>query len=288
MQGKTTQSGFWLFLALSLVLMGCEQTTLTGSSFSITGSVPGAHPSTSPSGGPATKKLELNEISPSPRPSSDYHSGGSGNGQNSSCKSYPFVPDTVDSPALVFKWDYPVNSANLKAIGVFGIMENGGGFEEVATETELHLTKSHDPVYALAEGMVVYIQPISGIASDAGETEGVFVRYGRNFLIKYVHVRNPVVQLGQQLKTGDLIGSTIVVSPNTPSEYGFYEVETRIKESEGVYAYPMYNFLDASSKSLFDSWWADAKITRDASAKNPFKAKDKEDLTEQSDPCLFQ
>ncbi|MGK5088205.1 M23 family metallopeptidase [Bdellovibrionota bacterium FG-2] len=282
---KRTKTGFSLLLAALALLPACDQDLLSTPLPTAT-ATPAAAPSSTQSNAspkPGTKKLEITETPPSPRPNNS-----SNNNQESNCKSYPFVPDTSDSPSLVFKWDYPVNSTNLTTVGVFGVMENGGGKEEVATETELHLTKSHDSIYALSDGIVIQIQSAIGPVIDPGEVEGVLVRYGKNFLIKYVHVRNPVVQLGQQIKMGELIGSTIMISPNTPSEYGFYEVETRIKESDGVYAYPMYNFLDASSKALFDGWWADAKIWRDSLAKNPFKAKDKEDITQQMDPCFFQ
>ena len=186
----------------------------------------------------------------------------------------PYTPDTTTLPTLTLKFDIDLNATTVNAIGVFGALENGGGFEEIATETEFHLNQQETAIYALADGIVIYIQPpLSG--AQPGEVEGVWVRYGRNFLIKYVHVKNPVVQEGQVITAGDKIGTTITDGQNR----GFWEVEVNVKEGDTIYARPFYNYCDSACKSTLDEIWADDTITRSSDAIAPWKVLDQYDQT---------
>lgn len=193
---------------------------------------------------------------------------------SSDFEAQPYTPDTTELPTLTLKFDIDLNATTVKSLGVFGAMENGGGFEEIATETEFHLDQQDLAIYALAGGIVMYIQPpLSG--AQAGEVEGVWVRYGRNFLIKYVHVKNPVVQEGQVIAAGDKIGTTITDGQNR----GFWEVEVDVKEGDTIYARPFYDYCDADCKSIMDTLWDDETITRSDNAIAPWKVLDQYDQT---------
>lgn len=194
--------------------------------------------------------------------------------------SYAYVPDTTDKPQLTLKWDGPLDETTVKHLGPFGIKEGGGGFEEIATEYELHLNKGGDPIYALADGIVVYLQPpLSGAVP--GEVEGVWVRYGRNFIIKYVHLLNPLVKEGQTIKAGERIGTVA-----TYNQEGFWEVEVQVKEGNHIYAYPWLNFCDATSRATLEGLWANSQISR-SETKSPWTDLDRYDVTERTRPGVF-
>lgn len=179
----------------------------------------------------------------------------------------PYVPDTDAIPSVTLKFDNPLSANTVHYIGVFGVIENGGGFDEVATEVELHLEDESASIYAITDGVVMYIQPpMSG--AQAGEVEGVWVRYGKNFLVKYVHVINPAVVKGQIITVGDRIGSTA----SDGQGRGLWEVEVNVKEGGAIYARSLYDYCDEQCKLTLDLLWDNPDIGRIDGAFAPFKA----------------
>jgi hypothetical protein len=106
--------------------------------------------------------------------------------------------------------------------GPFGVWENSNG-GEVATEIEMRLN-ARLGVFAMAEGKVTKIQS-STQPFEAGEVEGVFVKYGENYTIKYAHVKDPVVSVGASITPGQKIGDTVQSSAGVY----FWEAELRHK-----------------------------------------------------------
>lgn len=198
----------------------------------------------------------------------------------SETKSFAYVPDTTELPKLALKWEGPLDETSVNHLGPFGVKEGGGGFEEIATEYEIHLKKGGDPIYALADGIVVYIQPAYS-GAVAGEVEGVWVRYGRNFVIKYVHLVNPTVTEGKTIKAGDRLGT--VASLN---QGGFWEVEVQVKEGARVFAYPWLGYCDAPTRAILEGLWNNPGITH-GEAKAPWTDLDRFDVTDRTRPGIF-
>lgn len=195
-------------------------------------------------------------------------------------KTHAYVPDTTDLPKLSLKWDGPLDETTVTSLGPFGVKEGGGGFEETATEYELHLKQGGVPIYALADGIVVYLQaPLSGAV--AGEVEGVWVRYGRNFVIKYVHLLNPLVKEGQTVKAGERIGTVA-----TYNQGGFWEVEVQVKEGNRIFAYPWLDFCDAPTRATLEGLWANDKIFH-PSTKSPWTDLERYEVTDRTRPGIF-
>ncbi|GEM_PF-5717548 len=199
---------------------------------------------------------------------------------NSNTKTHVYVPDTTDMPKLALKWEGPLDESTVSHLGPFGVTEGGGGFEETATEYELHLKKGGDPIYALAGGMVVYIQAAISPGA-AGEVEGVWVRYGRNFVIKYVHLVDPLVTEGQTISAGDRLGT--VASYN---QGGFWEVEVQVKEGDKIFAYPWLDFCDTATRATLEGLWTNSAITHGV-AKAPWTDLERYDVTERTRPGIF-
>jgi hypothetical protein len=116
--------------------------------------------------------------------------------------------------------------------GAFGIWE-GGAMGEVAQELEVRFVERMG-VFAMVDGVVTSIQPAYS-PTEAGEVEGVWVRYGERFIVKYVHVTNPLVKVGDRVAKGQRIGETLFYSVATPP-FAFWEAELRVKEGSSVFA----------------------------------------------------
>ena len=179
-------------------------------------------------------------------------------------------PDTAETPVLHFRWDYELNESNIKGMGPFGVTESN---DEVATELEIHLKKWHDPIYAMTDGIVVEIQEDD--TDNQGTVEGVWIKYGKNVLLKYVHVYNITVKEGDIIYVGDIIGYTTKFR-----DFGFFEVEFRIKEGDKVYAYPFYDFCDKECKQILEPLWNNPDLQYGRNLKIPYKIMDKYDVTE--------
>lgn len=139
--------------------------------------------------------------------------------------------------------------------GPFGIWENSNS-GEVATEIEMRLN-TRLGVFAMAEGKVVEIQT-STSPFENGEVEGVFVKYGENFVIKYAHVKDPIVHVGDSISMGQKIGSTVLLSNGSY----FWEAELREKSGNSIYAKPWNAYL--TNAALFNSLYGSGNCTTTA------------------------
>lgn len=135
-------------------------------------------------------------------------------------------------------------SGSVTGCGPFGIWESGNG-GEVATEIEIRLM-GRLGVFAMADGTVTAIQSTSQ-PFEAGEVEGVFVRYGENYSIKYAHVVNPIVAVGDIITKGQRLGTTVRL---TGGDY-FWEAELQKKSGSTYYAIPWNGLL--TNAAVFNS-----------------------------------
>lgn len=192
---------------------------------------------------------------------------------------YPYVPDTTDYPTLTFKWDYTLNKSTVEFIGPFGVTEANP--PAPATEIEIHTKIGGDPIYALADGIVVEIQEKANPVVT-GLVEGVWVRYGRNFMIKYTKVVNPLFKAGDIVKKGDIIGKVLHYG------YGFYEVEIRILKEDKVYADLMLDYCDSASKQILLDLWNEVGVPTinqwQPVPYSPWRASEKIDVTSTVSP----
>lgn len=171
--------------------------------------------------------------------------------------SYPFVPDTAAYPSLQIYWDRPLDSASVHWLGPYGIWENGGGFDEIAGEIELHLHQNHENIYALTEGIVVDVQPLG--APDPAQphrVEGLWIRYGRNFIVKYYSVNFPAVGKGSVVRTGQVLGKTSAIGAS-----GFYEVGIYLNAG-GSWADCPFPYFNSESQQILLDLWNDGSIGR--------------------------
>jgi len=127
--------------------------------------------------------------------------------------------------------------------GPFGIWEGSPG--EVATELEMRLN-TRLGVFAMADGIVIDVQAASQ-PYESGEVEGVWVRYGENYVIKYVHVKDPTVTAGNVVTAGQRLG----VTPDICGGLFFLESEVRKKQDGKLYALAWSTLLNDSGE--FDS-----------------------------------
>jgi hypothetical protein len=177
--------------------------------------------------------------------------------------------------------------------GPFGVWE-AGTYPTGEVGTEIEMRKStREKVYAMASGVVVAIQE-STAPMETGEVEGVWVRYGANYVIKYVHVKSPIVELGDRVAPGDVIGDTVAMSNG--SMY-FYEVEVRRKDGDTLYALPWNTLLSGDNKTAFDGLFGngncaapsvigiDGQATTVSNWKND--AVTEIDVTSMDQPCSF-
>jgi murein DD-endopeptidase MepM/ murein hydrolase activator NlpD len=89
------------------------------------------------------------------------------------------------------------------------------------------------------------------------EVEGIWVRYGRNFLIKYVHVGYPQVKAGEIVRQGQVLGKTVLINGK-----GFWEISVNLRENNETYADCPYHYFNFSTKNLFLNLWNDQNISR--------------------------
>jgi murein DD-endopeptidase MepM/ murein hydrolase activator NlpD len=175
------------------------------------------------------------------------------------------------------------------ACGAFGVTENGsGGATDTATEIEMRLSQRAS-VYAMAPGVVVYIQP-STDPLESGEVEGVWVRYGQDYVIKYVHVLNPVVSKGERIETGAKIGTTPAFTQGGTTLY-FWEVEVQRKSGSSVTSLAWNSLLSSASshQTTFNTLYSHGQCTAAAGTSN-WKANSSSgefDSTSRTQPCAF-
>lgn len=178
----------------------------------------------------------------------------------------PVYPETTATPELRFIWDYPLNESNIIGMGPFGVTESN---DEIATELEIHTKKWHDPIYAMASGVVLEIQEEKN-PQEKNTVQGVWIKHGHNVLLKYVHVYNVSVEEGDIIHVGDVIGYTTKFR-----DYGFFEVELRIKDGDKVYAYPFYDYCDSDCKELLAPLWYNKDLQYGRNLKIPWKVIDR-------------
>jgi hypothetical protein len=225
---------------------------------------------------------------------------------SSSCSSpQSYIPDTTSLPILSFYWDLNGDGTAVSmnttarrntfynglkssvACGPFGIFESGNG-GEYATEIELHRTAAGERIFALTSGIVTELQ--AATAPTESETEGIWVRYGRNFTLKYTHVCTVQVNIGDQITEGQLLAYTCAS--------GFYEVEAEEKSGSTILARPMRNYLSSSDQSIFDTLltigtrcsvlgWTNQDGSTATVANWANTAKTEIDVTAQVRPCSF-
>lgn len=186
-----------------------------------------------------------------------FHACANKNEKKTLVPSFPYYPDTDAIPALSLLWDRPLDSNSVSWIGTYGVWEGTGAHVEIAAELELHLNLSGEAIYALSDGVVVYVQTVAnqGDAIKPNEVEGIWVRYGRNFMLKYVHVGNPLVREGDIIRQGQRIGSTA-----NYNNFGFWEVEAQIRQGNRQYIDCLYNYFDPATKNIFDALITDPQI----------------------------
>lgn len=130
---------------------------------------------------------------------------------------------------------------------------SGGGLYktgyEPATESEMVLTSTREPVYSYCSGTIVFMTYEA--INFEGQPEGeIAIRYGSKYVVKHVHVVDfqPIVQVGNTIEAGELIGYTEKMGAG-----GFWEVEVSYLKGNNQYrAVPLYFFLDTASKAVFD------------------------------------
>ncbi len=181
---------------------------------------------------------------------------------------YTVYPDTTAAPVLRFYWGpdrQTIVPPTLSEIGIYGIWEGGSGGGayktgcEPATEIELRLTSTRDAVYSCSKGTVVYVN--AGSANAYGQLVGtVSVRYGRNYIAKYLHVTDipAVITAGSSVEEGALLGYTEKMSPSS----GFWELELDfIKDPSTIRAIPPIGFFDTDSTAVFNDMLASVPET---------------------------
>lgn len=169
---------------------------------------------------------------------------------------YSSYPDTDAYPSLTLNWNRALDNTSVNFLGAFGVWEGAPNHPEIASEIEIHLDHGGESIYALADGRVVEIQA-SEHPDYSGEVEGVWIRYGNNFLLKYVHVDYPTVQAGDIVHKGQRIGQVHFMGTS-----GFYEVEARLKLGGDIFAVCILPYFDAASRQTLIDLWADNTIRR--------------------------
>jgi Peptidase family M23 len=233
--------------------------------------------------------------------------GGGGNCENPISTLHP---STSAAPELVFSFGLASDATptelssdalrtallgllSFSGCGAFGVYESGNG-GEIATEIEMRFSQRMG-VFALADGVVVYIQP-SSAPLESGEVEGVWVRYGSNYVIKYVHVVNPTVSEGDLVSAGDKLGTTVLLSQGGSPQY-FWEVEVQRRSGSSISSLAWNSLLkntgaSPTHKARFDSMYGAAGTNcTAASGTSNWKANSNTsgeiDTTERSQPCAF-
>lgn len=133
---------------------------------------------------------------------------------------YDVYPDTEDPPLLAYYGPDP-DQVGIDSIGAYGDWEGGGNAfkpgEEPATEIEIRsIGSSPVPLKAPCDGVLVYV-------NREGQDGDVSIRYGRRYVVKYLHVAGIPTNLraGMKVRQGDLVGYTASMGPDTQ----FWELE---------------------------------------------------------------
>ena len=186
-------------------------------------------------------------------------SSGGGGGGDTTIYDYTIFPDTDAAPQLTFYWGagkQTVVPPSISSISSrYGGWEGSGGggvFKsglEPATESEMILTTTREPVYSYCPGTIVKAtyEPTNALGQQEGE---VAVRYGRKYVVKHVHITQiqPAVVVGQTIEAGTLIGYTEQMGSGS-----FWEVEVDwLKSGTECRALPVVFFLDAASQTVFN------------------------------------
>src|SRR4051812_14746137 len=174
--------------------------------------------------------------------------------------------------------------------GPFGVWGSGNG-GEVATEIEMRIN-TRLGVYAMVSGVVTVIQA-SSAPGESGEVEGVWISYGTNYVIKYVHVKDPIVAVGDHVSAGQKIGSTVASGGGY-----FIEAELRQKVGDTIYAIPFNSLL--SNAAPFNALYGAGNctpggvVTNDGSTVttasnwvNDSLSPARVDVTSVAEPCSF-
>lgn len=179
--------------------------------------------------------------------------------QNENYIYYPYIPDTNAYPELNLKWEHSLDNSNVVWLGAFGVWEGVGAHVEIAGEIEIHPLHGDEYIYAMSDGIVVEIQTVAnhGDPIVANQIEGIWVRYGRNFLMKYVHVGFPTVKDGDIIRKGQVLGKTVEFNGE-----GFWEIATFVNDSGRTFAVCPYNHLDAETHAILTGLWNDNAIAR--------------------------
>lgn len=173
---------------------------------------------------------------------------------------YDYFPETWELPSLHIFWDRTLDRNSVTWLGTYGIWEGNGDHIEIAAELELHLNVSGESIYALADGVVVYDQRKANAIDNiniGNIHEGLWIRYGHRFMLKYVHIDNPTVKEGDRVLKGQRLGSTSNINGS-----GFWEVSAQVLDNGRSYSDCLYSFYDLESKNLFDQLWSDSAIGR--------------------------
>jgi hypothetical protein len=172
---------------------------------------------------------------------------------------YKIYPDTADAPNLTFYWGNPRQTIVPPTVtdsgSLYGEWEGSGGGSfiyghEPATETEMILSATREPIYSYCEGTIVYAtrEHTNAYGQWVGE---ITVRYGRKYAIKHMHVVDfsPSITVGITIEKGTLLAYTEKLGDGA----GFWEVEMdHIKSSTECRAVPVVRYLDAASSQVFD------------------------------------
>jgi hypothetical protein len=121
---------------------------------------------------------------------------------------------------------------------------------EPATESEMVLSSSREPIYSYCRGTIVYATGES--TNFFNQRVGVVVvRYGRKYAVKHAHVVDIPTNItaGTTVEKGTLLGYTEQYAENV----GFWESElVYLKSTSECRALPIVFYLDPLSRQVFD------------------------------------
>lgn len=172
---------------------------------------------------------------------------------------YTVYPDTSAAPVLRFYWGaakQTVAPSTLSSIGKYGEWEGSGGASvfkpgfEPASEIEIRLTSTREPVYSYSAGTIVYLN--TGSPNLYGQNVGTLsVRYGKHYIIKYLHLTE--IQSGLALEGTIEKGTLLGYTEKMGASDGFWEIEMDvIKDSSHLRAVPPVPYFDTDSRTVFD------------------------------------
>lgn len=172
---------------------------------------------------------------------------------------YTIYPSTEGAPQVKFVWGASKETVVPPGItsisSRFGGWEGGGGGSvykpgcEPASESEIYVSSTREPIYSYVKGTVVHVN--TGEVNAYGQRVGeVSVRYGRKYAVKHLHITEiqPGIQTGTTIEVGVLLGYT-----ERMGNASFWESEMcQLKSTAEIVAVPLYFYLDASSKNVFN------------------------------------